>query len=287
MKIDITGQRFGRLIALSPAGKDERRRSLWLCRCDCGVEKVLALTNLRTGQVKSCGCLNAYPDITGWRFGKLTAIEKVGVVNQKSIWKCLCDCGKEILVPRRHLTSKATISCGCARVKRREGQRMGRLTVIEDAGRDKDGNVLWKCLCDCGNTIIVESKSFPQQTTKSCGCLIKDSAKTNINKYHQENLFEGTKLDALDNKPRSNNKSGVKGVFFATDRQKWIAYITFKKKRINLGTYKTFAEAVRARREAEIALYDPILEKYGKEKTSEEYFEKALEKANQRYGKSV
>lgn len=31
-------------------------RPYWLCKCDCGKEKIIAQNNLRTGQVKSCGC---------------------------------------------------------------------------------------------------------------------------------------------------------------------------------------------------------------------------------------
>ena len=52
---DISGQRFGRLVALRPAGKMERR-VLWLCRCDCGTEKVLSGKQLRNGQAVSCNC---------------------------------------------------------------------------------------------------------------------------------------------------------------------------------------------------------------------------------------
>jgi hypothetical protein len=55
--IDITGQRFGRLIALKYVGKALRYQSQWLCICDCGVEHVVRLGNLRSGAVQSCGCL--------------------------------------------------------------------------------------------------------------------------------------------------------------------------------------------------------------------------------------
>lgn len=49
---DITGERFGRLVALKYVGK-----SRWLCRCDCGKEKEIALRSLVTGRTRSCGCL--------------------------------------------------------------------------------------------------------------------------------------------------------------------------------------------------------------------------------------
>lgn len=59
MKIkDLTGQRFERLVILSFAGKNKYNRSLWLCRCDCGKEKIISSNCLQQGTIKSCGCLN-------------------------------------------------------------------------------------------------------------------------------------------------------------------------------------------------------------------------------------
>src|SRR3954471_16526440 len=53
--IDLTGQRYGRLVAVR---REQRGRiTLWHCKCDCGVECVIALGNLRNGTTKSCGCL--------------------------------------------------------------------------------------------------------------------------------------------------------------------------------------------------------------------------------------
>lgn len=56
-KKDLTGQRFGRLVVISQNGVDKRFGSLWLCRCDCGNEKVTKSTYLIRGTTKSCGCL--------------------------------------------------------------------------------------------------------------------------------------------------------------------------------------------------------------------------------------
>lgn len=54
--IDLTGQRFGRLIVVKqmPAVK---RRAQWLCVCDCGAEKIVPAGHLMYGHTKSCGCL--------------------------------------------------------------------------------------------------------------------------------------------------------------------------------------------------------------------------------------
>lgn len=54
--IDMTGQKFGRLLVLEqlPAVK---RRAMWLCRCDCGKEVPVRAVSLRRGKTRSCGCL--------------------------------------------------------------------------------------------------------------------------------------------------------------------------------------------------------------------------------------
>ena len=53
-------------------------------------------------------------DLTGQRFGRLTAIECVGRNKSRAaMWKCLCDCGGEITVPSVDLKRGHTQSCGC------------------------------------------------------------------------------------------------------------------------------------------------------------------------------
>lgn len=53
--IDLTGQRFGRLVVMERAGV--KRRAAWLCKCDCGKTKVVDGRELRNGRTRSCGCL--------------------------------------------------------------------------------------------------------------------------------------------------------------------------------------------------------------------------------------
>jgi len=53
----------------------------------------------------------------------------------------------------------------------RAGQVFGKLTVIEQAGRDKLKKVLWKCRCECGNETVVVSGSLLTGNTTSCGCV--------------------------------------------------------------------------------------------------------------------
>lgn len=63
-KIDLTGERFGRLLVIREAGRDKRGEVLWMCRClgkngdDCGNEVVVRGDHLRRESIKSCGCLS-------------------------------------------------------------------------------------------------------------------------------------------------------------------------------------------------------------------------------------
>jgi hypothetical protein len=54
--IDLSGQRFGRLVVVDRAQK-EWKGAAWRCRCDCGGEVVVRAGSLSYGQSRSCGCL--------------------------------------------------------------------------------------------------------------------------------------------------------------------------------------------------------------------------------------
>jgi hypothetical protein len=54
--IDITGQRFNRLIVIKRARNASDRHARWRCRCDCGRHVVVYGASLRSGRSKSCGC---------------------------------------------------------------------------------------------------------------------------------------------------------------------------------------------------------------------------------------
>ena len=53
--IDITNQRFGKLTAIKRA-ESKSGKTYWLCKCDCGNEKIVQTSHLRTGSITSCGC---------------------------------------------------------------------------------------------------------------------------------------------------------------------------------------------------------------------------------------
>lgn len=58
-KLNITGKRFGKLVAIKTIGKNKNGGYLWQCKCDCGNEITASVGNLNNGHTKSCGCLRA------------------------------------------------------------------------------------------------------------------------------------------------------------------------------------------------------------------------------------
>ncbi len=54
--LDLTGQRFGRLVAQERAGLNQHRASVWRCLCDCGATTLVPLGQLRDGVRRHCGC---------------------------------------------------------------------------------------------------------------------------------------------------------------------------------------------------------------------------------------
>jgi len=122
-KLDLTGKKFGRLIVLKEVGRTKFGSVVWECICECGVKKNVSSGSLKRGNTKSCGCFRKEKnidisrkniiDISGQKFNRLTVIEYSHSKNRQSYWKCLCDCGNEIITRSNSLRSEHTKSCGC------------------------------------------------------------------------------------------------------------------------------------------------------------------------------
>lgn len=53
---NLIGQKFGRLTVIARAENNKRGQTRWLCKCECGNEKIVGAYLLKSGQTKSCGC---------------------------------------------------------------------------------------------------------------------------------------------------------------------------------------------------------------------------------------
>lgn len=114
-KIDISNQRFGKLVVLKSIGKNSEGGILWRCKCECGNITSTSTGTLRSGAAKSCGC-SRRKDMSSRRFGRLLVLEPAPNNKQKGrrfTWKCLCDCGKIVFIMGQNLRGGITKSCGC------------------------------------------------------------------------------------------------------------------------------------------------------------------------------
>lgn len=200
-------------------------------------------------------------DLSGKVFGKLTVLYRTDQKQQGSlVWHCRCECGNEIDVSARKLTTGNTRSCGCIRKANDgkkavdlTGKRFGRLKVISITDKRISNSVVWKCVCDCGNVCEVNSNSLVQGLTHSCGCLKKENDKLN-----QIRVISST----LSKKKRSSNTSGVIGVCYDNSAQKWLATIGFNGKDYYLARCENKDEAINIRRRAEEEILKPFLKEF-------------------------
>ena len=118
--IDEIGHIYGKWVVLNYAGRYRDGCVGWLCRCACGMEKIVNGKSLRAGESKSCGCaareaaaLTNFIDLTGMVYGRLTVIHRVPNKGKATAYLCRCICGKETIVKAGNLKSGTTQSCGC------------------------------------------------------------------------------------------------------------------------------------------------------------------------------
>ena len=178
-------------------------------------------------------------------------------MTKKIRYTCI-KCGKEIYDyrPRKYCSHK----CSGTGIIDLTGQRFGMLTAIERTEETNGSHKLWICKCDCGKYTKVPINFLKSGHTKSCGCLRKDVI--NRAKAVNPTYYEETNIARIeDDKVFKNNTSGHKGVHEHTDGG-WIARIGFQNKRIYLGIYKTYEEALKVRLKAEKRLYKPIIKEY-------------------------
>jgi len=207
-------------------------------------------------------------------YGRLKVLERAedyivpstGKRQPRYLCECLC-CGEKVTVNASNLKNQQ--SCGCLRIADLTGKVFGRLTVLRKAdGRSGNNSFLWECKCSCGNAdaVVVPTDRLKSGETQSCGCLHIDTAAARTADMRAKTHIAGTNLGNIAKNAKSAyNTSGVRGVNWHKKTQMWQVRIHVQGKSISLGYYHDFADAVKARQEAEEKYFAPLLEEIERE----------------------
>lgn len=147
MRKDYINERFGRLVVVDEfmEQRENSKRAVHYCKCkcDCGNEKVVMLSNLKNGRTLSCGCLqveksigtkhNLTEDLIGKRFNKLLVL---GFDDEQKKWKCQCDCGNIVYQTKVLLTNGKLKAC--------DNCRNELVQKLKKENREKKKNELFK-----------------------------------------------------------------------------------------------------------------------------------------------
>jgi hypothetical protein len=118
MALNLTGERFGRLVPVSRVPGVPRQ---WNCKCDCGAIVKVRTGNLRSGITRSCGCMQPEMQRDAWikRLGRVpSATEKAAFFQKKyiddladsyirrRIWASMGVCGEQFPIPQSLIEAK-------------------------------------------------------------------------------------------------------------------------------------------------------------------------------------
>ena len=215
--------------------------------------------------------------MVGNKFGRLTVIERAEdrftCSGYKIIcWKCKCECQNITIVEGKKLKSGHTRSCGCLQ-KENTSKRKKKYNTYDLSNnigigytnskipfyfdREDYNKICYFCWNIDDNGYLFTHNGdkiirLHQMILKVDENRVVDHKNGNKSDNRKENLrVASLSQNSQNHKLYKNNKSGVSGVRFNKDRNKWEASITYHKKAIFLGRFMDFNEAVNARKRAE------------------------------------
>lgn len=218
---DLTGQKLGRSIVIGRAeskiDKSGKRRTAWICKCECGKEFTTLADSLTRNPNMVCPeCTNKNRsqnnkiNVIGNRYGRLIILDVIDGTCPTKV-KCKCDCGNEHACLQADVISGHTQSCGCLQSERTSKTNTKDWTgYIADSGvefvqQDRmngSGQWIWQCRCGvCGNIFYELPSRVNNGHTTSCGCrktslgesYIKELLKKQKIKYNSQHTFNDCK----------------------------------------------------------------------------------------------
>ena len=215
--LGLDNERNNRMKLEKAQGKRKRVVKHYLCKClTCG--QIYSMPRPKILNRKSQGCKNCnlinFNKYVGTQINNWTILKYLG--NHK--FKCRCVCGSVKEVDSYNIVAGLSKDCGCGRkhsmsdtasIESLIGKKYGKLTVLEELGKNKWGKIIYKCRCDCGNTTDVLSNSLRTGHTQSCGCT-KSITPSKIKMYLEELGYEAE----LEHRLNLSETEGMKYMSF-------------------------------------------------------------------------
>lgn len=151
--IDLTGKVFGRWVVLSEANRTENQGYEWLCRCECGIEKIVLGKNLTRNLSKSCGCYGL--EVTQTKTGKYLTPDSCCEILLKEYVRNAQKRHLSFSIPLEHfkyITSQDCYYCGVSPYQKTRAAKIGTPYVYNGIDRkdNKVGYEIYNCIPCCG-----------------------------------------------------------------------------------------------------------------------------------------
>lgn len=201
-------------------------------------------------------------DETGNIYGKLRVIHREGAKGRCATWGCICSCGKYTVVSGGSLRRGATTSCGCG-----QNDVITKHGMYETATYRSWNHMKQRCdnprchqYSDYGGKGITYDPRWVsfENFLEDMGERPEGTSLNRIRRarvYSKETCNWASKSEQNYDKSSSRNTSGKIGVWFNKKRKVWVAEIKVNHRKIVLGSFSVFEDAVCARKEAELKYF--------------------------------
>lgn len=224
--IDLTNQRFGKLVVLELDKSTQFfRHKKWICQCDCGKTKSIRGDALKGGLTKSCGCIAK--EKSAQRMKEYASKTNEYKIINNYVFMTAVNSDDVFVFDSKYLDLVLKYSWYVSPDKYAKTNFHGRTIQLHKLITNTKSNEVIDHICGYQN--IPRSLNNLESNLR-----IVNSSKNQMNR-----------------KIAKNNSSGVVGVSYCKDKNKWRAYIGINKNYINLGYYDKFEDAVLIRKQAE------------------------------------
>lgn len=215
-KIAMEGKMFGKWTVLEESGRNKHGKIMWTCKCECGTVKDICGENLRSGNSSSCGCYKLQ------LFLDRSTKHNMSRTRFYNIWSLM--------------------------IRRCSDPNFSKYEIY--GGRGVKVNQRWHDFINFRDDLLAgyenHVKMFGEKNTTL------DRVDVNGD-YEPNNVrFATMNQQAQNRRVLSSNKSGVTGVSWNKQKEKWVAKIDVNGNGKYLGSFVSFDEAVTARKQAEI-----------------------------------